>query len=298
MGMKTTPQILILSGLLLLGSCGKSDTGEKMAKAIFEPIVDGTSKVLLCATVGLGVAIGNSLAHDYDVKLYRSTVDRVLSDIKQNKKFAIKTFWQDLSPESREVLNHEINLLLGYKPAINPTGVYKSLAIFFGRIREDFNPSVDYKVKDNLNGIYSFRVRGQNTQAVDIIGMECGSNEGTDLSPIIIPNQVHRENEIQDIIRCQGEKDGFTLMEVRDVAYLMANKKLYKISQNDIQRTENTRRLQMEIKTPAVKLSIKIRLKRDYEEREIEGKRSLIDLELPGLEIKELGSCKSVKYGF
>lgn len=296
--MKTKSQILILSGLLLLGSCGKSDTGEKIGKAIFQPLLDGTAKVLVCATVGVGTAIGNSLAHDYDVKLYRSTIDRVLSEIKPNKKFAIKTFWADLSPESREVLNHEINLLLGYKPAINATGVYKSTAIFFAKIREDFNPNTDYKIKDNLNGYYSFRVRGQSTNAVDLIGVDCATNEGTDLSPIEVSNTVLRETEIQDIIRCQGEKEGFTLMEVRDVAYLMANKKLYKISQQDIKRDENSRRIHLDVKTPSVDMSLKIRLKREFEEREIEGKRTLINLKLPGMEINEFGACKSLKLDF
>jgi hypothetical protein len=291
------PSILVLSSLLTFGGCGKSGTGDQIGRQVIQPIVDGVAEAMVCLTVGLGTTIGNSFAADYDIKLYRSTIDRVVEDIKSNPNFTIKNFWAELSPDVRDLLNHEVNLLLAAKPAPNAEGVYRSLPIFFSHIKDKFDPSLELKIKDLEMDIYSFKARGQTVSSLQFIGLSC-DNKGTDLSFVELPTNLYRNSEIHNILRCKAEKGAFTLMEVRDVAYLMAGKTLHKLDHKQVKKIDSKRVLEMTAETSQVNLKLKIRKKREYEERELIGRRTRIELKLPELEISELGACTSSHLGF
>ena len=89
--------------LLSTLSCGKA------VNSVVKKVGKDMGEKLECGVSDLGAQIESDFAQDYDVKLYKSTVDKVLADLRVVKYLDPKDFWAFLSDETRNILNYELS---------------------------------------------------------------------------------------------------------------------------------------------------------------------------------------------
>lgn len=287
--MKTSKTFPLVVMLALGTACGKK-ASEKAA----EKVVKKTSETLLCSTAEMTSGLGNALSAEYEVKLTQRTIEKVLSEIEAHSDYQVVTFWEVLTPEARDALNFELNMILTRESIKNPESVYKSAAVFFSQIRKSFDVATAYKIKE-LNGvIFSFSVLGHKTDSLKFIGLDCSRN-GTDLSSIEIPAGVLLPDEIHEVYECKTMVESLLLMEVRNALFIAAGKNLYRFPRISLKKENKRRKLGLYLYHSDVDLELVIKKRQNYLLDNFSGKATKIEFISPDYRVDKRGACKLLK---
>lgn len=289
--MKTSTMLLPVSLLFVLSAgCGKS--AQKAAEKAVENTVKDTGEKLKCAVADSFAPFSQSLANDYDVKLYRETILKVMDDIR-GKNLKAEQFWGSLSSEVRDTLNYELNLYMAKLRPKDALAVYQSAAYFFTGVKDQFDETNEYKVRDKAGMVYSFKIRAVEVKQVQLFNFVCGRHERTDLSSIVIGKEVQQLSEVKEIYECRSQAKSLILMEMPEKLYLMAGKSLYRLASSQLVKKDKNRRFEMSLETNEVKFKIKINKKREQEVEDWNGRRSEIEIIAPDYAMDEKAGCNT-----
>lgn len=287
--MKTNTLLLPLSLLLLLSAgCGKA-----VEKAI-KKSVKGIGNGVECGLANSFGVFGQSLAPDYDVKMYRSTVNMVLDDLRAKKNVTAVNFWSSLDPATRDALNYELNLHMVNQRTTSPLAVYQSIAYFFTGVQKNFDETVDYKVRDSAGKVYAFKIRAVDTKSTMLFNYVCGRHVKTDLTAIKVGPEVLKLDEVKEIFECRSVTKSMILMEMKEHLYLMAGKTLHKLPASQLNKKDKNRRLELSFESNEVSFKLKIKKKREEEVEDWTGRRSDIELISNDYAMDEEGGCNTL----
>ena len=279
---------MTISLLSTLG-CGKS------VDSVVKQVGKDMGDKLECGASELGAQVESDFAQDYDVKLYKSTVDKVLADLRVVKYLDPKDFWAFLSDETRNILNYELNIILLKNKIETPSRVYQSTAYFFTAVRDLFQDGTDYKLKDTNNTLYSFSVRGLKSTRKVLVNTKCGKFQKTDLSVITISDVILKSDEVQDVFECRTKDKSFVIMEGLDVMYLQGNKKISHVSGRWYKKEIKKRFVNLSYESRDVSFKIKIIKPREEIVGDFVGKKARIEFKSADLAIDGDGACNSMK---
>lgn len=267
-----------------------------MVKKVGDQVTKGITDELTCASATALAVLPNSLAADYDIKFYDETVAKVLAEIRPIKNLQPKDFWTSLSPDSRDSLNYELNIMLTKKNTTNAAAVYQSTAYFFTEVKDTFRDNTDYKLRDAYGSLFSFVIRAQKTTATIRMNFKCGRHERTDLSAIKIGPEVLLASEIKEIYECRTMTKSLMLMEVRDTLYLNAARTVYRLPGAGLKKNDNKRKLELKFVSRDVDFKIQIKKNRIQTLKEWQGRKSKIELITPDYAIDDEGACNTLKH--
>lgn len=234
---------------------------------------------------------------DEDIKLYRTTVNRVLSELRKAKDYDPDKFWTTLSPETRDLLNYELNLIIvNTNRGMNEEALYRSTAFFFSRVRAGFSDDLVYRVKYRTNMLFSFKIRAANTRGTHRFSNDCGKIESKDVVYFTIPSEVKRYSTIKQVYECRSESLNMILMEMKDSLYLSAQKVsdgrvLFNLPSAGLEKKERNRRLELKFTSSDIKFNLNVSRKRDEDVRDWEGKETRLIFLSPKIDIDEKGAC-------
>lgn len=287
--MKTNIALLLL--LTLLVGCGKVElfpvphfkVDEKETKKKSSKKSESSS----CTTPLIRIY------NDRDIKFYRKTVDAVLEDMRSQKNFQMTKFWSALKPETRSLLNYELNFYLLTNPKSRADLVYEATGYFFTHVRKEFDENTTYQLKDKNNEIYSFKVRAVATKNKKRYSYRCGEFEPTALSGYK-DDTVVKISDLKEVYECRTDKFLMVLMEMKDSFFLMTDKTLYHLPTKNLNIEERKRRTSLTYSSRDINFDLKVKSRKSEIVKEWEGKRTFIDFESPLLRIVEEGGCNGI----
>ena len=280
---------LMTISLLSTLSCGKA------VNSVVKKVGKDMGEKLECGVSDLGAQVESDFAQDYDVKLYKSTVDKVLADLRVVKYLDPKDFWAFLSDETRNILNYELNIILLKNKRETPSHVYQSTAYFFTAVRDLFQDGTDYKLKDTNNTLYSFSVRGLKSTRKVLVNTKCGKFQETDLSLITISDVIIKSDEVQDVLECRSKDKSFVIMEGKDAIYLQGNKKTSNVSARFYKKEIKKRFVNLSYESRDISFKIKIIKSREEIVGDFVGRKARIEFKSADLAYDEYGACNSMK---
>jgi hypothetical protein len=280
---------LMTISLLSTLSCGKA------VNSVVKQVGKDMGEKLECGAADLGAQVESDFAQDYDVKLYKSTVDKVLADLRVVKYLDPKDFWAFLSDETRNILNYELNIILLKNKLETPSRVYQSTAYFFTAVRDLFQDGTDYKLKDTNNTLYSFSVRGLKSTRKVLVNTKCGKFQETDLSLITISDVIIKSDEVQDVLECRTKDKSFVMMEGQNAIYLQGNKKTSNVSARFYKKEIKKRFVNFSYESRDISFKIKIIKSREEIVGDFVGRKARIEFKSADLTIDGDGACNSMK---
>jgi hypothetical protein len=280
---------LMTISLLSTLSCGKT------VDSVVKQVGKDMGEKLECGVSDLGAQVESDFAQDYDVKLYKSTVEKVLADLRVVKYLDPKDFWAFLSDETRDLLNYELNLIVLKNKISNQSSVYQSTAYFFTAVRDLFQDGTDYKLKDTNNTLFSFSVRGLRSTRKVLVNTKCGKFQKTDLSVITISDVILKSHEVQEVYECRSKDKSFVIMEGKDVLYLQGNKKISHANGRFYKKEIKKRFVNLSYESRDVSFKIKIIKPREEIVGDFVGQKARIEFKSADLAIDGDGACNSMK---
>lgn len=291
--MKNTIMLSLVSlSLLSLVACGKSV--EKVIKNAGEDM----SKQVECSVAETAGQIETSFAQDYDVKLYKSTVQKVLADIRVVKYLDPKDFWSFLTDDTRNILNYELNIHLIKNKTSSPATVYQATAYFFTAVRDLFQDGTDYKLRDMDRTLFSFSLRGIKSNRMVMVNSKCGKYQKTDLATITIDDVILKADSVNDVFECRTKDKSLVLMDGRDLLFLSTGKSILQLRTQGYKKDINNRIVKLEYQSRDVSIDIKINKKKDEILGNWPGKKASVEAKSTDLAIDDLGVCTSMKNSF
>lgn len=276
---------------MLISGCGK--VVEKTANKIAKDIKKKAKEKLDCDMGSVFNSIPLTYAADYDVKLHRTTFNKVIEDIRTKNDLNAQNFWALLTPSVRDALNFELNLSMITLKAKNPLGVYQSTAYFFEQVRDKFDEKKDYKVRDMTGEVYAFKLRGADTTSMHLFNYKCGRHEKTDLSDIGTA-EVLKFEDIVEVYECRSIEKSLKLMEMKNSFYLMGGKEvLYRMPVTDLQKKDKKNSLQISFDSRELSFDLKMKKNQDESIEDFSGKKSEIEFKSSEYAMDEVGSCVS-----
>jgi len=271
----------------------------KVSKNVPEKVVkkDEIDK-MACETATVLADLTNAMTPDYDIKIHQETMAKVLIEMDAIKSLEAKDFWSSLSAETRDELNYELMIMMTKKEISNPQAVYQSVAYFFSQVKDDLKDYTAYKLKDTNGMIFSFAIRAQKTDETILMNFKCGRHEPTDLSSIKIVPEILFASEINEIYECRTLTKSMVLMEVRDVLFLTAGKKLHRLPLADLKKENKKRDYELDYQSLDTVIKIRIKKNKTFALEAWQGKKSKIKLRQSGYEIDEVGACNRLKHAF
>ncbi len=289
--MKNTIMLGLMSiSLLSTVSCGKEIS--KVVKQVGKKL----SKELECGVSQAGAQIESDFAQDYDVKLYKSTVEKVLADLRVVKYLDPKDFWAFLSDDTRNLLNYELNVILLKNKSENPANIYQAAAYFFTSVRDLFQEGTDYKLKDENNKLFSFSVRAIKSTRSVMVNSKCGKFQTTDLASITVDEVSLKIADVKDVIECRTQDNkSFVVMNGADMLYLESKKEISRLRIQGFKKEINPKHVTFSYDSRDVSFDVKINKKRDEMIQDWHGKKARLEFKSAALTIDDMGACNSLK---
>ena len=283
---------LVSISLLSTLGCGKSV--DKVIKTVGRE----NSKAIECGVAETGAVIGSEFAQDYDVKLYKTTVEKVLADLRVVKYLDSKDFWSFLSDETRNLLNYELNIHLLKNTSEKPESVYQATAYFFTAVRDLFQDGTDYKLKDMDRTLFSFSLRGVKSTRTVLVNSQCGKYQKTDLARITIDDVILKVDSVNDVYECRTLDKSFTLMDGKGLLYLATNKSVQVLRLNGYKKEVNKRNIKLGYESREVTFDVKVNKQKEEVINGWTGHKAKIDFKVSDFTIDDVGACTSVKQTF
>jgi hypothetical protein len=287
----------ILLGLVSLSLLSTMGCGKSVEKVINKATKDN-SKAIECGVAETGSQIESEFAEDYDVKLYKATVEKVLADLRVVKYLDSRDFWSFLSDETRNLLNYELNIHLLKNTNENAEATYQATAYFFTAVRDLFKDGTDYKLKDMNRTLYSFSLRGVKSTRTVMVNSQCGKYQKTDLSRITIDDVILKVDSVNDVFECRTLDKSFTLMDGKGMLYLSSNKAVQVLRLNGYKKEINKRNIKLGYEARDVSFDLRINKQKEEVINGWTGHKSKIDLKISELTIDDFGACSSLKNTF
>lgn len=270
-------------------SCGKGSSSLKKKKS---QATENISCLLSPATQNTVV-----IKPDEDIKFYRTTVNKVLSEIRKISNYDPDQFWTHLTPKTRELLNYELNMIILHtNKRMNEEALYRSTAFFFSRVRAGFSDDLVYKVKYSSDLIFAFKIRAASTRGTHRFSKGCGKIEKKDVIYFNVPQEVKRFSSVKQVYECRSTTVSVVLMEMKNSLFLgthelSANRMLYELPISNLVKEERNRRLELNFESPEISFQFKVKRKRDEIVRDWEGKEARLEFRSPDIDISEKGAC-------
>lgn len=287
----------ILLGLVSLSLLSSLSCGKSVDKVI-KKVGKDMGKQVECGMSETGTQIGSEFSQDYDVKLYKSTVEKVLADLRVVKYLDSKDFWSFLSDETRNLLNYELNLHLLKNTSENPATIYQATAYFFTAVRDLFQDGTDYKLKDSNRTLFSFSLRGVKSTRTVLVNSQCGKYQKTDLARITIDDVILKVEGVNDVYECRTQDKSFIVMDGQNLLYLSTNKAVQVLRLNGYKKEINKRNIKLGYESREVSFDLKINKMKEEVINGWTGHKSKIEFKTSDLTIDDLGACSSLKKTF
>lgn len=286
--------MLSLVSLSLLSAVGCGKSVEKVIKNAGKDM----SKQVECSVAETAGQIETSFAQDYDVKLHKTTVQKVLADIRVVKYLDPKDFWSFLTDDTRNILNYELNIHLIKNKSSNASTVYQATAYFFTAVRDLFQEGTDYKLRDMDRTLFSFSLRGVKSNRIVMVNSKCGKYQKTDLASITIDDVILKADSVNDVFECRTKDKSFTIMDGRELLFLSIGKVIHPLRIQGYKKEINNRQVKLDYHSRDVSFDIKINKKKDEILGDWTGKKARIEAKSSELAIDDLGACSSMKNSF
>jgi hypothetical protein len=223
------------------------------------------------------------------VTLNEALVNKILGEMRG---VLIKTFWTDISDESRDMLNFAINASIKKSRPANYRTIMQATARLFTEILGKYHPNTDYRIKDISGKVISFVTWGYPNPVENDLYAACDNYVGLDLSYIDLPPKLIMLDEVKKLVICKLEnKRYFMVMHARKSFMVASGAFFGKASRSEGTLSESSHRLKIDISSQNLELNLNMKKNSELAVGGIVSNKTSIKLTMPNFVVDENGAC-------